>query len=561
VRALRAYEKFLLFLEPKHLELAIDLLHAHSNGSWDIEVDGAFRFRVEGYCSPEARAGIFNLVQKEVGRNVRVRRQFRPEIAYLEGIGLGLFAGFRIEGRLGEPDNFRDLVLGISQLISSGPGNIDRVMTSKSVAHLLLDRVEILIQLLEAQGDKSSLQRCAQLMEASGVTQINLKNELAAVRSSFLGTGEVTESCQSQWHRFSRLSPEWRSAEKKKIGDGLGHRVFNTGQQFADSRGLYPKYAVLADCQVFLRGIVTSGNSLITYDRSEDPSFDFVAGRWPFVVGSHLDNTSAIVKVPSVTRPDLAEGILLSSRAETNWYHWLIETLPRLLWVEHEVDASIPVLISSDIPDTAKESLRIVTNREVVEINPFEVTPVSKLIVLGPLAFHPDSSFMWGLPSSTQIHQESLKSFRDLILCSLGLEGVVGNSQIYVERSRGARLAVNRRAVERAAIGAGYRKITSENLPFPEQVRLFSGSRRVLLTGGAAMANLIFCQPNTKVTYLTSKFVAKYKLPTVLAGIAGARVEFCLGEPKGSSNRHSFVQKIHCDFRVKIQTLRKHLRS
>jgi len=61
----------------------------------------------------------------------------------------------------------------------------------------------------------------------------------------------------------------------------------------------------------------------------------------------------------------------------------------------------------------------------------------------------------------------------------------------------------NHREVARALAAQGYTAVAAGKLSQAEQRRLFAGAQEVVGIAGAAMSNLIYCQPGTRVTVLS----------------------------------------------------------
>jgi hypothetical protein len=92
-------------------------------------------------------------------------------------------------------------------------------------------------------------------------------------------------------------------------------------------------------------------------------------------------------------------------------------------------------------------------------------------------------------------------------------------------------------------------------MSFSEQVRLFQEAKVIVLVGGASMANLIFCKPGVSVIILYPDFLLGYEMPSILASVAEANVEYVYGKSLGNVFRDKFVEKLHPHFTVSVNNL------
>jgi capsular polysaccharide biosynthesis protein len=318
-----------------------------------------------------------------------------------------------------------------------------------------------------------------------------------------------------------------------------------------------PSFAVLQNVTLTSGDVLTSDESLLRIDPAANPAFSFVAGHQGVVVGTHAHLGVAAVLVPEHTGQFIPEGILLSSRADANWFHWLIETLPKLLYLESEVAQDVPVIISARIPKTAKECIGLLSDRTIIEIRPETATRVGRLFVASPVLFHPDPVELHLHPATNTINMESLIWLRQRIFnqAKKAITETSGAQSVYVARSSGSRSLVNSRQVATTLRRLGFVVHDPANMSFLEQVVAFHSAKRVVLVGGASMANLIFCSEGAAVVTLRSEFTVGYKMPKILAGVGGARMLYVSGRPVGNAFRSSFLEKVHAHYYVGIRAL------
>jgi capsular polysaccharide biosynthesis protein len=319
--------------------------------------------------------------------------------------------------------------------------------------------------------------------------------------------------------------------------------------------------AIVHNALVFLGDTVVSNNRLLDIDDAANPSHDFVAGRHFDVVGTHLNLKEAVVRIPA--RPDSISGsaILLSTRADINWFHWLIETLPKLFIADSSIDPGVPLLISSRIPPSAKESLALLSQRQVIEFDDMKGVTLDELHIVSPVIFNPDTLNMWLSENSNQLNKDAITALRTTVLERLlpAENDSLYPDKLFVARRTGARGLVNGLSIRRMLRRRGFVSFEPETKSFADQVLAFNKARTIVMVGGASMANLIFCQNGAKVIFLSSTLVLPNRLVSVLADIASATVARVAGPVVGGMFRQSLLEKIHSHYRIPISELNQSL--
>lgn len=165
------------------------------------------------------------------------------------------------------------------------------------------------------------------------------------------------------WHKFDLLSPLWKRPPPEHRNGILApeakHRLALEDVFWEDRISSVSKdIAVIRTAEIFGRGIIKVGSSIVDDDAAHRPPRGFVAGRWPFAVGSSSNLNHAVVCVPSARVLEVERAVHLVSRVGNNWFHWLIETLPKIAMIESRLDPDIPVLISDDVHPNGVAALR-----------------------------------------------------------------------------------------------------------------------------------------------------------------------------------------------------------
>lgn len=346
------------------------------------------------------------------------------------------------------------------------------------------------------------------------------------------------------WELKKRVSPPWTSTATG-ISEGHQHSEISLGFKYFEADNL----------EVLNGGITCQGDTFLDWDSAQSPSLDFVAGNWPYVIGSHSNLKYCFVKSVS-ERNFIKCGIVLSSRVDSNWFHFLIETLPRLFLIPANLDSTVPVIISGRVPKTGIQALRLITSRDITVVDENSITEIEKAYVPGPVIYHPDTQFLWGKTRKQDINFEALWLLRNRILENLWSD----NEQrlTYWPRVSQYRTILNSKRIISTLSKLGFKVVNPGGLSFSQQVQSVLESRFLVADGGALMANFIFAKEGTRITVLVSKFGGAYAMPKFLGEEFGAKVSILTGTAVGFGRADTIVGKSHSSFRTSLRKLRSH---
>ena len=527
-------------------------------------------------------------LQTDYSFTFKINRVIRKDVKKSEGIKF-LFNGFELRVDLSLLDNSYidkskkladDLSISLGQTyprkilkksVSKPIGFVDSInfqmanlnSAELSVVGYLIENPRNAIYLLEAINNKNLSQRIFEFIDEIGFDfffqSIGIKHQILAKLMLICNFNYSIQNLKKlniefvKLNEANNLESSFLEMNSKRINRRIAS--FQAQEYFSDLRA---SFGQLNNVSVQSNGRILNSKTLFIYDRSDDPRLTDVAGNQFIEFGSISDLNHAYTVLSHVTR-HIEEGIHLISRRNDNWFHWLIETLPRLLLLPEDINKEVPLIISSSISSTAMESLKLLTERELFEVGENEVLEVNKLYLPGPAVYHPDSSEMnWD--KRTGVNQAVLKSLRQLILSKLQIEPVKRHN-IFFGRYSPYRKLINIKQIEKILTNDyDFQSINPDQLNFQEQVKLFSQTRTVIIPGGAAMANFIFLPENAKTLVLVSDLLRGYEMPAALASVANARCSVVLGPHLGSSpqvfSRHDLF---HSDYFIDPDVLRDHL--
>ena len=186
-------------------------------------------------------------------------------------------------------------------------------------------------------------------------------------------------------------------------------------------------------------------------------------------------------------------GVFAGGTWAGNWYHWCIEIMPRLLFLDRQVPADIPLLVP--IRNVQRQNflglLRLVCpDRPIVPISEDSEYRVNHLYTMdSPTTLVSNAvGRPFPRPGSHVIHAASLLALRET------LQGAIRNTtlddglpkRIYLDRRGHNSRQFNERAVRRCAVRHGFTPVDPSQLDVLDQLRIFSTAKAVLGPSGAA---------------------------------------------------------------------------
>lgn len=178
--------------------------------------------------------------------------------------------------------------------------------------------------------------------------------------------------------------------------------------------------------------------------------------------------------------PDDTSYGLIHNVYASGYFHWLTETLPRLV-VLGEADPGATVLLPTHTRATALQAETVAAmgwTRTLAMPARDNVLAPRLTLVRNP-------------PKKGEYDPRLIRAARDQLARHYGAPA--GKARLYVSRkaARGRRV-VNEDAVEALLARRGFTTVTPESLSFGDQVRLFGGAQALVTIHGAGLTNMLF---------------------------------------------------------------------
>lgn len=243
------------------------------------------------------------------------------------------------------------------------------------------------------------------------------------------------------------------------------------------------------------------------------------------------------ISVPYVKRVEKLPGYWVSclGHSATNWMHWLTEIYPKVVDVAQTGRTDFSILVDAGLPEQMIETLALwVDPKRMLAIHNGRYVELEHLIV-------PKKDNNWSLfwPRNRRqllsgrfaFDADRLKKVRAHIFEKLEIRHAEPKRQVMLMRKSSLRVLENSEEICAHLEGRGFDIIDTSDMDFAEQVACFSGASLVVGQAGAALANIMFMQPGTRVVCMAAHNAAiNYDYFREYAAIFGVTLEYVIGD-------------------------------
>ena len=332
--AAESYLRYRGTLQIKHLEKAVDRFWKakHFQHSSKKQSAGVYCLYLEGYADRDSKRNLLDAIESTIkGQDAKltiIRRKFRPDVAYRLPGDFGLYSGLSLKISSEDIGLIRKVALRISRQKVSDSLAVEKFHVhdsqSDKLTNLFLSNIIDLLPVLEAVCDQELANLiCGNLEDLDASPELSCTSQDLA-KLYVIARRSLPKALSSEgWKLFKLENPRWLqlgSVEDYSDQISSGVSSIETGTSHIPMGP--PSIAVLENVYLTSGDVIYSDQKLIKIDPSANPAFSFVAGRQEVVVGTHANLRSAAVRTSKSEGRVVPEGILLSSRADTNWFHY-----------------------------------------------------------------------------------------------------------------------------------------------------------------------------------------------------------------------------------------------
>ena len=321
----------------------------------------------------------------------------------------------------------------------------------------------------------------------------------------------------NELNSYSKLSVDFHECAKISFDDRLDLNL--------------RKPDVFRNIEIWNQRFLVSDNKWHIVDSTYSPYSKFVAGHWQFLeqIPSHVNHV--YLKKPSAKRTKkFSEAILLMGRADENWYHFLLDTLPRYLSLK-TLNRDIPVLVRADLPETSIALLEKLIDRKIIYIRPEDRIFIETLYFIAARSTVHDSKPHDG-QEQVIFSPKTLKAQRDWMLQRLK-QGKIEEypNEFFLPRRSKYRNLLNVERVCEYLAQQDIRIVESNKGFFLKQHLYFSRADLIVSPGGAILANILFMPMDSKVIAVRSWRDSELKLWKKLAEACQVNYSEIVGIP------------------------------
>jgi hypothetical protein len=226
--------------------------------------------------------------------------------------------------------------------------------------------------------------------------------------------------------------------------------------------------------------VVTADNALLA-DLSPEvwgPATHPIFSRWHLPKSQLLNGRIAIGVTPE---------------AGGNYYHWLLDLLPRVLLLKHATQNF------SNYDALLLNGSR--ANYEQETLTALEVPPEKIRFVDSRDRFQIASAVFPSLDTNV-VAPWKIRGLRELVSSDKPNQ----HRRLYLSRARAAvRRIANEEEISEALRQHDFEILEAETLSFREQADLFANASVIVAPHGAALANTVFCRPGTRVVEISTR--------------------------------------------------------
>jgi len=233
----------------------------------------------------------------------------------------------------------------------------------------------------------------------------------------------------------------------------------------------------------------------------------------------------------------IPKGIFVSGAGASNWYHFMIEILPKALLAQELPPefADYPLLVPqecSDLPSFAQALAVFAGGRQIITLAKGQPVRVESLIAFDEVSLCPYNLIEgdWPVPADFGQHDDLfLRHFQMLRDSVLGLaDGAIPappQRRIFLTRPLGRR-NYNQDALAAIARKYGFETCAPGEMSLDEQAALFSSAEMVIGGSGAAWVGMLFRNaPARFLSWLPAEY-DQFCCYSSLAALMGHQMEF-----------------------------------
>ena len=208
----------------------------------------------------------------------------------------------------------------------------------------------------------------------------------------------------------------------------------------------------------------------------------------------------------TITKPkgSIDTAITLTDVRSTNYYHWVIDTISRLIpLLENNKYSLYPIVVDAGLHGNMYEALAaLVPNREIIKVRLLHCIKINEAIYPSHICSCREQAFVELRNSIALADIPRLKTMVKIIKQNINILPQEPHRKIFLTRGTGSRNCINSAEVTAYLQQFDFECVDCSKLNFSQQVQIFSEAKIIIAPTGAACTNMIFCNSGTQILTL-----------------------------------------------------------
>ncbi|WP_310075896.1 glycosyltransferase family 61 protein [Paraburkholderia graminis] len=249
-------------------------------------------------------------------------------------------------------------------------------------------------------------------------------------------------------------------------------------------------------------------------------------------------------------------GISVMHEYSNNYFHFVAETLPRIVLIEESGIASdVPILYESNLHRTMLDLLKSACPkvRPLLTVEPGTMYFVKELYQPSDVASIVDAYEGGDLATQAMLDVTRIRKAVAACKSKFSDGSTTRRRKIFAGRSSKSRQLLNQQRLESELARLGFEILRCEDLDLATQIRIFNEAEIVIAPTGAQVTNMVWGHPGTRWIVLASDHPHhQLYLWELLGKVSGAAVEFFQG-PRAFNRDDRF--SVHDDYTIDVKQL------
>ena len=279
---------------------------------------------------------------------------------------------------------------------------------------------------------------------------------------------------------------------------------------------------------------------------------DNVAVKW-----NHARRKNGKINIDAHMRAGMfiKAGINLMHEHSENYFHFIAETLPRMVLAEEaNLPRDIPYVFERGLHDNLIQLIHLmnVDQRPIVWLDPGCVCYFEEMYYPGNVSCVPNALGGGTAATKTSLDVERIGIATRRCKAALEVPAASGR-KTYISRHGRIRNVVNQGDLQAVLSRHGFQIRSVECASLRTQIEIFSSASLIVSPTGAQLTNIVWCEPGTVLNYLVAKHPSmQLHLWGLLGRVSGTTVVWTEGPQTG---RITGELSVHDDFTVDKEVL------